>query len=146
MPHVSGRKLKKHVFLKMSEEFIEIFAAVRTKQKARRLLEELLTQTERIMIAKRLAMIFMVEKGYSFETIERILKISPVTTSKYWRMTKRNEFPLVSRYFKSKKQAEEFWRVLERAVRMGMPPMGKGRWNFLKNMPVKEDRSRGAKK
>lgn len=146
MPHISSRKLKKHVFLKMSEEFIEIFAATRTKQKAKRLLEELLTSTERIMIAKRLAMIFMVKKGYSFETIERTLKISPVTVSKYWRRTKADEFPLVSRYFKGKKQAEEFWRVLERAVRMGMPPIGKGRWNFLKNVPKKENGYLGARK
>ena len=98
------------------------------------------------MIAKRLAMIFMVKKGYSFETIERTLKISPVTVSKYWRRTKADEFPLVNRYFKGKKQAEEFWRVLERAVRMGMPPIGKGRWNFLKNVPKKENGHLGARK
>jgi len=83
MPHVSQKRVKKDVFKRMSNEFINSVAFLKTRPEIKGFLNELLTPTERIMLAKRLVIILMLQKGYPFNIIERTLKLSPSTVARF---------------------------------------------------------------
>ncbi len=53
-------------------------------------LDDLLTPTEKVMLAKRLAIAFLLEKGYDQRAIHTILKVSTttVTSVNYWLLHK----------------------------------------------------------
>jgi Trp operon repressor len=131
MPHVSERKLKNKVFVRMSAEMIEIISAHSQKSKTKALFRELLSQTERVMLAKRLAIVLMLKKKYSFEVIEKTLKVSPVTITKYWKKLQQGELETISRHVESAKAKKAFWDSVDKAIRLGMPKYGKGRWAGL---------------
>ena len=61
MPHVSRKRVKKDIFKRMSNEFIENIASLKNSSEIRGFLNELLTPTERIMLAKRMAAILILE-------------------------------------------------------------------------------------
>jgi uncharacterized protein YerC len=82
MPQVSKNLLSKEVEDKVLGIFLETFAQIRTKERAEKLLSDLLTPTERVMLAKRLAIAYMVFKGYDYRTISRVLKVSLATVAR----------------------------------------------------------------
>ncbi len=112
MPHLSAKTVKKKIYNRITREFIELIASVRTKDKTKALLRELLTPTEQAMLAKRLALIIMIKKGFSFQTIERALKVSPSTVVRFWKKTKTNTFPEIIASVLSKKARNEFWDLI----------------------------------
>lgn len=134
MAHISRKSLKRKTLDRISQELIEIIAHTRSRKETKALLEEFLTPTERIMLGKRLAVIYMIIKGYPFSLIETTLKVSPSTVALAWKASKRGAFPLMSRKIASEKTKKEFWESLESILRAGMPPMGKRRWRMLKKL------------
>src|SRR3989344_7744615 len=104
MPHISQKRVKRHVFKRMSDEFVKTISSLKSSSEIRGFLNELLTPTERMMLAKRLAMILMLKKGYSFLIIRRTLKLSPSTVARFWKMTKMKSFQFV---LKETKKTEE---------------------------------------
>lgn len=128
MTHVSRKWVKKDVFERMTRQFIDTISELRTKQEIAGFVKELLTPTERIMLAKRLAVILMLEKGYPCRVIERTLKVSPSTSIRFWKMTKIQRFNFLTKDIKSKEAKRKFWEGIEELLRAGMPPRGRGRW------------------
>lgn len=131
MPHVGKRKVKKKIFIRMSEEFIAVLSAMRSIREVKTFADEFFTPTERIMFSKRFAAILMIQNGYSFSAVERTLKLSPSTVFKIWQRAKRNEFHAIAKHNSKNKASKKFWEDLEKLVRFGMPPLGKDRWKFL---------------
>ncbi|HBT81612.1 TPA: hypothetical protein DEB04_02750 [Candidatus Giovannonibacteria bacterium] len=128
MPHVSRKRVKKDIFKRMSNEFIENIASLKNSSEIRGFLNELLTPTERIMLAKRMAAILMLKKGIPFRIVIRTLKLSPSTVSRFWKLTKIKDFQFVSKLSRKKQERKKFWDELEILLRAGMPPRGRGRW------------------
>ncbi|MBI2609870.1 hypothetical protein HYW53_01710 [Candidatus Giovannonibacteria bacterium] len=127
MPHVSKRKLKKKVYSKIETNFIEVFLKFRSRKETSLLLNDLLTRTERVMLSKRIAIVLMLESGYSFSTIERTLKVTKQTIVRFMKMRKSGKF----RYLEAKKESKEndsLIEFLEKFLQAGLPPRGKGRW------------------
>jgi uncharacterized protein YerC len=124
MPHVSKKGIKRKTFLQISNDLITMISGLRSKHEVKSLLNEILTPTERIMLAKRLAIIFMLKKDYSFEVVWRTLKVSPSTVARFWKQTRQHSFPTISSRIQNEKTTKEFWDSLERALLVGMPPMG----------------------
>ncbi|MEK7560156.1 MAG: Trp family transcriptional regulator [Patescibacteria group bacterium] len=118
MPHVSRKKLNKNIYQKISDEFIQFVLELKSSKEAKNFLSDLLTKTERIMLAKRLAVICMLMRGYSFEAIQRTLEISPSTVDRLWKIINQypNSFSLIrSRViFSNSKTGGGFWKVLEK--------------------------------
>jgi uncharacterized protein YerC len=73
------------------EIFISSFISIKNKSRAESFLTEIFSDTERIMIAKRLAIAFLLSKKYSFESIKTMLNVS------------QNTVCLVNRYIKQEK-------------------------------------------
>ena len=79
MPQISKKFLNKAVEKRLFEVFEQAFLNLKSVAEAREFLNDLLTPTEKIMIAKRLAIAVLVEKGYDYRAIIRILKVSFTT-------------------------------------------------------------------
>jgi len=134
MPHISRKRVKKNIFKRMTNEFINTISGLKTRDDISGFLRELLTPTERVMLAKRLAIIMMLKRGYSFRAIEKALKVSPSTSSRFWKMTKTQPFDVIMKGIKTKEEKKKFWEEIERLLRMGLPPRGRGRWTNVMRM------------
>ena len=75
MTHVSKRELKAKTSLRVKKNFFEAIFAMRN----RRVLEVLLTRTETLMLAKRLAILIMLERTHSYYRIQKTLNVSVST-------------------------------------------------------------------
>lgn len=130
MPHISSRKLKKELLLKIQGQLFESIAKIRNRKQSRLLLTELLTPTEQTMIAKRLAAILMLAKGIPAYRVWKTLQLSPSTTSRLQNALEKGAYTHLLSAF-SKKAVDDVWTTIEILLRLGMPEMGKRRWDWL---------------
>lgn len=135
MPHVSRKKIKKDVAAELADQFLTFLSLARTKGEARILANELLSQTERVMLAKRLASVVLLIRGYSFSQIEDALGVTRQTVIRIWKDVKTGKYEKIIRYVRNHTKhfkRETFMEELIRAIHFGMPPRaGHGRWKFL---------------
>lgn len=82
MPHVSKRKLDQKTFDKIFGKLVVVLERAQNKQKFISVLHELLTETEKIMLAKRLAIILLLFGDTPQHRIAEVLLVSPTTISK----------------------------------------------------------------
>ncbi len=79
MTQVSKYPISKEVADRIFEIFLKSFVAIKNKEEADQFITNFLTPTEKIMLAKRLAIAFLLEKGYDYRTIQRIIRVSTAT-------------------------------------------------------------------
>lgn len=79
MPKISKNKLDKAAYDFISGNLIAALANLSEKKDIASLLDSLFTQTERLMLAKRLAIAVLLERGLSYKRIGGLLKVSSVT-------------------------------------------------------------------
>ncbi|MBI4066926.1 hypothetical protein HY407_00970 [Candidatus Gottesmanbacteria bacterium] len=79
MSQVSRRFLKKDIEDRITKILEEALVSCSTTSEASEFIEDLLTPTEKIMLAKRLAISFLLIKGYTYSSIESTLKVSDST-------------------------------------------------------------------
>ena len=86
MSQVSRFPLSKTLETQMFTLFRRVLADLHTESHIEELLDDLLTPTEKIMLGKRLAIAFLLEKGYDQRTIHSILNVSVSTVNgvNYW--------------------------------------------------------------
>lgn len=134
MPHVSQKKLKRKNFNRISDQFIQTIATLKSPKETQRFIKELLTKTEQIMLAKRLAILFMLKHGYSFTQIEKTLKVTPNTVARYWKQNQKKAFTSITRDIAKDAGKQEFWKELESTLLFGMPPYAssKARWDMVR--------------
>jgi uncharacterized protein YerC len=99
MPHVSRKKLKKKVANELADEFLSFLTTTRSKQDAR----ELLSQTERVMLAKRLSAVLLLARGYPSLQIELALGLTRQTTTRLRRALAQGRFNKVTKYARAAK-------------------------------------------
>lgn len=76
MAQVSNYPISKDVYDRIFEIFLKTLVNVKNDKEAKGLVESLLTPVERIMLTKRLAIAFLLEKGYKFREIQKVIKVS----------------------------------------------------------------------
>lgn len=130
MPHISSKKLKKETLNRLYSEFGKAFEKSARKSGTEFFLGDLLTKTEKIMLAKRFAVIYLLSQGVPVSYIAESLGMSPTTIFK---MSLRYDIGKYSLLLKTIKQEEKnIWNILEKILRAGLPPRyGRGRWKFL---------------
>lgn len=82
MPPVSKYPVSNEVYERVFEVFSKSIVKLETKNQVAEFLDEFLTPTERIMLAKRLAIAFLIVKGYEYREISRILRVSTNTVGR----------------------------------------------------------------
>ena len=93
------------------------------------LLHDLLTKTERLMLAKRLAAIVLLERGEQPYHIHQALKLSQSTILRLGNTLDRGGYQEIT---KALRQKSTLLDDIEKILQAGMPPRGKGRWRFLR--------------
>lgn len=82
MTQISRFPLQKEVEKRVYEILMESVAAARSEETVKKLIDDLLSPTERLMIAKRLSIALLLIKKYDQRTISNWLKASLGTVSK----------------------------------------------------------------
>ena len=82
MPHISKRKLNEKTVRDLENYITSIIKNTGTKTRTS-IFGELLTQTEKIMIAKRLGIILLSKKGYSPYKTSKLLGVSTSTVNRF---------------------------------------------------------------
>ncbi|MEX2014300.1 MAG: Trp family transcriptional regulator [Parcubacteria group bacterium] len=126
MPHISAKKLDKNISNKLWNQLLQTFKDARTRNATRTIMGELFTPTERIMFAKRLMIIILLDKGVPQHIIAKELHVSPSTINRLSMSIDRGKYREILRI--SGKSG--ILDILEKIILMGMPPrVGRGRWS-----------------
>ena|SRR3989338_5715558 len=141
MTHVSQKRVKRKTFKKLEERFVNLVLCLKKTKRGEQILKEILTPTEQIMLSKRVAAVWMLERGYSFYRIQKTLKVSTSTLLRFWKQKQSGAFIHTLESFKKEQEAKKFWGTLETFLRVGMPPRGRGRWRWFYEMKETHDKT-----
>lgn len=81
MVQLSKQDVDQKILKRITEIFLESILRLKNKKDATEFLETLLTRTEQLMLAKRFAIAVLLAKGYDYESIKHVLKVSQGTIS-----------------------------------------------------------------
>jgi len=132
MPHISSKKLKQEHLQKLYNEFSVALEKSARKSWVKIFLNDFLTRTEKIMLAKRFAVIYLLSKDVPASYIAESLRMSPATI---FRMSLKYDIGKYSSLLKAiKDENKDIWVIFEKILKAGLPPIaGRGRWKFLYN-------------
>jgi uncharacterized protein YerC len=82
MVRVSKNKINKEIYSKINSQFVSSLMCLDSKKKSLDFIDELFTQSEKVMLAKRLAIIIMLKEGLSQYAIWKALNVSPATLTR----------------------------------------------------------------
>ncbi len=89
MTQVSRRMLRKDIEDRVYEVLLESIASVKSKEAVDKFLDDLLSPTEKIMLAKRAAIALLIAKKYNQRTIANFLRVGLETISKVSRVMQK---------------------------------------------------------
>ncbi len=119
MTHVSKNDLPRAVRQEIDRQFLHLSSGNEAKAN---FFEELLTDTERLMLAKRLATIFMLIEEQSYYRIEQVLGVSVSTSKRLHQLLIGGAFTSIERLAARKKEREKILANIDLIMRAGLPP------------------------
>jgi Trp operon repressor len=113
MPHISQQKLSDRAAHELEEQLsLVLFEA--PGRARRQIVQELLTKTERLMLAKRLLLILLIAKGGSTRIISEYLKMSFSTVARFEHDLDRGRYRNTKRWLYSQRGTSKTFRILEK--------------------------------
>lgn len=124
MTQISRRFLDEKVLSRILDVFLSTLIDIKSLDDARAFFNSVLSDTEQVMLAKRLAIALLLEKGYDYRSIEKLLKVSTTTihSVNLKRRIFSREFSRTASKFKGREDWEKFWDEME-AVRAELSGM-----------------------
>lgn len=118
MSQVSKRPIKPEIIERMLELLQKSFAKLDNKDAVSDFLEDILTPTERVMIAKRLAMALLLNRGWDHDAICRYLKVSTSTVTYFKNKLKGSArgFQKVLANIEKSNEWEQIWLDLRQGL------------------------------
>ncbi len=104
----SARKLNKTIEKQIFYILYQLMADTKSVQEAETLITDLLSETEKLALAKRLAIATFLEKGRSYENIRETLKVSSATIASVQEMMGNPGFQLALHKVKAEEWADEW--------------------------------------
>ena len=139
MPHISQKKMRDQDFDKIYDQLISFFDTAGKNRKSNVLFREFMTDTEKVMFAKRMAILCLIDDGVSEHYISYILSVSPSTISRIYLRYEQGKFPYISNIIRKNKQ--NIWDVLEEIVRSSAERyVGPKKWLWLHEIERKYKR------
>ena len=136
MPHVSSRKINEKDFLNIYNQLLSVFDVAGQKRASSRIFQEFLTDTEKIMFAKRLAVICMIGEGISAHYISEMLFVSPSTVALISLGHEIGKYSFIQNIISKNK--ETIWQSIENIICHGAESyVGKRRWKKLNEIQNK---------
>jgi TrpR-related protein YerC/YecD len=123
MAQVSRRRLHPNTEEKIYNTFWEAISQLKSEQEISLFLNDLLSPTEKVMLAKRLAIAALLTKGYTYVDIKDLLKVSQETISKVSLSLNINTgYQLAINKIAKSEATRAFWQDIGSAVyRMSSP-------------------------
>lgn len=114
MSQVSRRPLRKDIEGKIETLFLNCIALCDSPQFATDFLSDLLTPTEKVMLAKRLTIAYLLLKDYDYRTITSLLRVSTPTIGSVSRVLKQrgNGLRRIVDKLNTKRQWRQFFEEL----------------------------------
>lgn len=146
MAQVSKYPIKKEIADKIFEMFSKTIAKANSKEETEMLIKDLFTPIEQIMLAKRLAIAFLLEKGHDYRTIRTVLRVSfpTIATVNIARQYGSNGYKrLLNKIMREESISNFFDEALIKLV--SLPATGKkggGVWRYLKQELEKDKRKK----
>jgi len=130
MTRVSKRKIKDEDFKKIFDKFIEIIDLSRSRKNIGLFTKEFFSPAERIMLAKRIEIIYMVIEKIPDRVIADTLSVSTSTIGRIIEKYDRGEY----RYLDSimKRNKESLMDIIEKIYFIIPPRVGRKRYRFVK--------------
>ena len=127
MTQVSKQFLGKEIEKRVFEIFLSALSNIRGKEKIEIFLADFLSPTEKIMLAKRLSIAFLLHKGYDQRAISKILKVSLSTINRVsLRLQIGGEgYTKVINEIILNEKVDEFWYKLDDLISGLVPPKGR---------------------
>ena len=139
MPHISQKKMRDQDFDKIYDQLVSFFDTAGNNRKSDVLFREFMTDTEKVMLAKRMAILCLIDDGVSEHYISYILSVSPSTISRIYLRYEQGKFPYISNIIRKNKQ--NIWDVLEEIVRSSAERyVGPKKWLWLHEIERKYKR------
>ncbi|MFZ5366285.1 MAG: Trp family transcriptional regulator [Patescibacteria group bacterium] len=82
MPHVSRKKLPDKILRQILETFLYVLTDIKEKERMAKFLDSFLSSTEKLMLAKRLAIAFLLSEGVEESKIAETLNVTRPTVSR----------------------------------------------------------------
>lgn len=119
MPHISKYPLARDVYYEILDELFWLLTEIKNQQEMKSFLYDFFTKTERIMLAKRLAISLMLVQGYSYSTIRDLLKVSSGTINRASEWLDKGGDGLKKGLMKlsRKEKMDEFWKNVDRFLK-----------------------------
>ena len=78
---ISAQKLNPKIATTIEQYLLTVISELRSNTDVENFLHDFLTETERVVLVKRLAIAVLLQKGQSYEEIKKALKVSSATIS-----------------------------------------------------------------
>lgn len=131
MSQVSRRLLPKDIKEYIFKIFRKTLLSFKKPKDLEEFLDDLLTPTEKMMLAKRLAIAVCLAKGYDYRSICDALKVTPGTVSSVnlWFSHKGRGYKKVVEKIIEDEKSQEFWDNIEKFVESIVPPRPGSNWS-----------------
>lgn len=141
MSQVSKYQLSNKIYTKIFSLFPKFLYRMTTKGKQSELVDAFFTRTEKVVIAKRVAIAFMLVKGYKYDQIVGKIKVSHGTVAKIADSLKSHDGSIAQELGKISKEESfiEFLDAIGYQVSKLLPPKG-GNWSAWRGRIEKEKR------
>ena len=129
MSHVASKPLPKEVQKEIADQLVRLL--VKNGSRSATVLTELLTETEQLMLSKRLAAIMLLAQGFSYFRISQTLFMSTSTLKRLHQQLIGGDFENLEALVRARKNREALYEMIGNIIRAGMPPRGRGRWKQI---------------
>lgn len=137
MSQVSNYPVPASVADRIFSIFIKSLVSVKNKKEAQKLIEDLFSPAERIMLSKRLSIAFLLMRGYEYRQISRLLRVSLTTVASVngqLRYGQGGYREILNKISKEEKLEDFFSKVLEEIVSVpASGGKGSGTWKYLRD-------------
>lgn len=120
MPQVSKYKVSDKVLKKIYDLFFSVLGNQYDKEDFEGIIFELLTPTEKIMISKRITIIYLLLKQYDYKRISDVLKVSTATIAKFKLFIDQSQkvVPAINKMVRY----DKFFKMIDRFFTEIIPP------------------------
>lgn len=134
MTQISKYPISDKIYQRILEIFLKSLVKIETNDEAQQFIKDFLSPTEQIMLAKRLAIAFLLEQNYEFREISKILRVSLATVARVSLMRKIGGvgYQKIIHKLLNEEQLKEFLSNIAENL-TGLMSSGKGSttWRYL---------------
>lgn len=91
MPHISKKKIDQKIAKRLEKNVADLFRNTGSKTRVA-IIDELLTKTEQVMLAKRIGILLLLRKGFSHYKIGMFLGVSTSTVKRFERAVQAGRY------------------------------------------------------